>query len=38
MDVSMGEKTNGWARDAIEDLGEAVLGHFCNSNQSVLVQ
>jgi hypothetical protein len=38
VDVSMGEKTNGWARHTTEDLGEAVLGRFCNSNQSVLIQ
>ncbi len=38
MDVSMGEKTNGWAGHTIEDLGEAVLGRFCYSNQSVLIQ
>jgi len=38
VDVSMGEKTNGRARHTLEDLGEAVLGRVCNSNQSVLIQ
>lgn len=38
VDVSMGEKTNGRARHTIEDMGEAVLGRVCNSNQSVLIQ
>ena len=37
VDVSMGEKTNGWARHTTENLGEAVLGRFCDSNQSVLI-